>query len=222
MTPEQFMQSWRIRGTDKSSTVYRYTNQKHIDSFFNEGILKLSSFNGNRTIENDIRQDKNEGTHSYRLVSRDRSDECELIVNDLDVRRMLCCSTEYNPNFYLPYFKVDGCFEITNTFGFGYEVSKALNEFDWGQEGKVEYRDDQHTYFLLENHLELLDLPKNAKFTELLPYMDKIGRNDLDMFFHKILRHKPENEFRIVWKCKLNHDLYIKCLGARRFCKRIT
>lgn len=33
MSPEQFMQSWRIRGTDKSSTVYRLGQECPVDGF---------------------------------------------------------------------------------------------------------------------------------------------------------------------------------------------
>lgn len=194
--------------------------QEHIDSFFKDGTLKLSLFQSNRKFENDIRQDENEGFHSYRIVNRNRTNGSELKSADLDVRRLICCSTKLNLDFFLPYFKVDGCFEITNTFGFGYEIAKVLKDFRFGQEGKVDYNNDDFTYFFLEQHLDLPDYNNDMKTNELFPYFDKIGRTDLNIFFHKRLKYYQEDEYRIVWHCKFKHDIFIKCPGAIRFAKK--
>ena len=221
MSLEHFWKSWWIKKKDSHSSVYRYCEQKYIDEFFETGRLKLSTFKSNRIIEDGIRKDENEGLHTYRVASKDRKRVCELNVSDFDHRRIFCCSTQLDLSSLLTYFKVDGCFEITNSIGFAYEIALVLNGYHYGQEGPVEYTDDNFTYFLLEQHENLPDLPEDKNMKSFLPLIDAIGK-DLNMFFHKRKAFSSEKEFRFVWKCIKEHPIFIDCPGALKYCKKIT
>lgn len=217
-----FHKSWLIKDTDKSSTVYRYLEQEYIDLFFKDGTLKLSSFESNRKMEGNVRQDTDEGVHHYRIVNRNRTDKIDFEIRDFDARRLLCCSTKLDLDFFLPHFNVDGCFEISNSIGFGYEIAKTLSGYVSGQEGKVNYNDNKLSHLLLEQHLDLPDINSNMSNQELYPHIDRIGKVSIGAFFRKPIRYAIENEYRLVWHCDFNHDIIIKCPNALRYCKKIT
>ncbi|MCB9173505.1 MAG: hypothetical protein H6589_02775 [Flavobacteriales bacterium] len=196
-------------------------NEEYIDQFLKTGRLKLSSYESNRKTEDKIRQDDFEGYHTYRILNRNRTNGAELKVNDRDVHRILCCSLEFDKKFYCNYFKVDGCMEISNAFAFGYEIAKVLEEYGYGMEGLVDYVDEKINYLLLEQFPELPDLPNEPKMQDLFIYIDAITRLDPGPFYKKPKKFIPEKEYRITWKCKANHDIFIDCPGAIKYCKKI-
>lgn len=220
--------NWRIRGTFQGkpilqpTSVYRYMHQKYVDQFFEEGLLQLSSFESNRTIEDAIRQDKREGTGAIFVVSRDRQRVQPLMARAFD-HRMLCLSSSAETDRLMEHFKVDGCFEVKNTTGFGYEVAKTLNHFQFGLEGVVTYQTDYQRYLLLEQHEELPDLmvadPPNDV---LFKYLDFIGRTNQDMLYTKPVEFAHESEYRFTWRCTSENPILIKCPEAVKYCRRIT
>ncbi|MBK9273360.1 MAG: hypothetical protein IPM49_02315 [Flavobacteriales bacterium] len=197
-------------------------HQQYVDHFFRTGELKLSSYESNRIIEDAVRRDHVEGTGDYVIVSRDRRLSYRLGARAFD-QRMLCMSTSSNLDRMMSHFGVDGCFEVTNTTGFGFEIAKALVAFRFGREGVVTYQDGYEKIFLLENHPHLLDLTLSAPSNEqLFSYIDIIGRTDFDMLFTKPLQFQDEEEYRFNWLCAPKHPMLIRCPGALKYCRKIT
>jgi hypothetical protein len=243
-----FRNSWRIRSHINSveqpsvKVVYRYMKQKHIDNFFRDGTLKLSSFSSNggeltpegisvnerlygvkAPIRNNIRNDSREGTHKWIIFSRDRKTKIVRGVEELfDTTRMLCASKKLDLEFYCNRFAVDGCLRITNTLGFGYEVSKVLKGYSTGLEGMVEYSDRDYSVLFLENHPELPDLKsEQPPMEDFQKYLHVIGELSLGQFFLKPQIFQLEDEYRFSWKCASNHDYIIKCPEASKYCEQV-
>lgn len=219
---------WRMRaglnGTPAAPprSVYRYMDQRHIDRFFTTGELKLSSFESNRKIEDEVRQDQREGHHQYQIVSRDRSKVQELHARVFNYHCMFCCSTDADTTKMMKRFGVDGCFEIFNTTGFGYEVARVLQSFSYGQEGFVQYTDTIKSVLLLEQHLHLPDLTLPFEIGHTFPYISALSEMDMEIMFRKRLRFVQDQEFRIVWRTAPDHHLLILCPDALRFCRKVT
>lgn len=218
---------WRIREAiegrpiPKPQSVFRYMHKKYVDLFFKSGTLQLSSYESNRAIEDSVRQDEREGTGEYFVVSRDRSLTIQLGARAFD-HRMLCTSTSSDIDRMMNHFRVDGCFEVTNTTGFGFEVAKALDAFRFGLEGIVTYQDGYRKNLLLEQHQHLPDLQSSEPSNEqLFHYLDIIGRTDHDLLFTKPLIFQQEQEYRFNWRCAPDHFKSIHCPGALKYCRRI-
>lgn len=214
----------RMNGTPTihPSSVYRYMDQRYIEQFFTNGELKLSSFESNRTIENQVRQDQREGHHLYQIVSRDRSKVHELHARVFNSHSMFCCSTDADTNRMMERFGVDGCFEIFNTTGFGYEVASVLQNFSYGREGIVQYTDTIMSALLLEPHLHLPDLTLSSEIDRIFPYIDALSEMDTELMFRKRLHFAQDQEFRFVWRTAPDHPLFILCPDALRFCRKLT
>jgi hypothetical protein len=163
--------------------VYRYMDQVFIDQFFNDGTIKLSSFQSNREKENDIRKDENEGFRTFKIISRDRKRQYDLTVDDRDTHRMLCTSVDLDLDNLNTRFG-GGCFKITNTFAFSMAIARKLELFERGQEGLVQYSDNNYTPIFLETIPHLPDLT-DGDFSQITRYIDFISRNQFEMFFHK-------------------------------------
>jgi hypothetical protein len=242
-----FINSWRIRshikGVEQPSVkvVYRYMKHKHIDNFFKDGTLKLSSFSSNGgeltpegisvnekfygekpLIPDNIRNDSNEGRHNWVICSRNRKIKIVRGVEELfDSTRMLCASKKLDLDQYCDRFNVDGCLKIKNTLGFGYEVAKVLKGYSNGQEGMIEYTDSDYSVLFLENHPELPDLISDKPpMEDFHKYLHVIGELSFGQFFLKPQIFQLEDEYRFAWKCASNHDYIIKCPEARKYCER--
>lgn len=203
-------------------SVFRYMHRQYVDLFFQTGELKLSSYESNRAIEDAVRRDQREGTGDYLILSRDRKLSYRMSARAFD-QRMLCMSTSSDVNRMMNHFGVDGCFEVTNTTGFGFEIARALDAFRFGREGLVTYQNGYKRILLLENHPHLLDLtPSEPTNEQVLGYIDTVGRSDFDLLFTKPLQFRDEEEYRFNWLCAPNHPLVIQCPGALRYCRRIT
>lgn len=197
-------------------------DQKYIDLFFDDGTLKLSSFESNRNIEDAIRKDKNEGTGDHFVISRDRKRVLPMKARAFD-HRMFCTSFSADTEGMMKHFNKNGCFEIINTTGFGYEVARSLEQFQFGLEGIVTYKNNCKIYLPLERHQYLPDLMNDVPPNEILfLYLDFLGRTNFDIFFTKNNQFESEHEYRFTWKCKPNHSIYIKCPGAIKYCRKIT
>jgi len=223
---EHFRSNWRIRSAEKGvqrelpSRIFRYMHQQYVDQFFKTGILKLSTYESNRSIEDAVRQDEREGTGEYTIISRDRSLQFKLEARAFDYL-MLCLSTSADFDKMMARFNVDSCFEITNPTGFGFEVARALQGFRLGCEGRVSYMDGFRQLLLLEQHPQLPDLDRTEQTSErLFPYLDFIGRNSSDMLFTKRQIYKSEEEYRYAWRCAPDHSIFIHCPKALRYCRK--
>lgn len=228
LTLDDFRTLWRIRGGVKGEpivqpgSVFRYMHQQYVDIFFQTGELKLSSYESNRAIEDAVRQDQNEGTGEYVIVSRDRQLRYRIGARAFD-QLMLCMSASTDVKRMMDHFGVDGCFEVMNTTGFGFEIARALHAFRFGREGVVTYENGHHRTLLLENHPHLLDLTASEPTNEqVFGYMDAIGRTDFDLLFTKPLQFQEEKEYRFNWICGPNHPMVIKCPGALKYCRKTT
>lgn len=217
---------WRIRKTTipmrNITSVFRFMDQVYIDEFFKTGRLKLSSFASNRKLEGDIRQDDNEGIHTYQLISRDRKKSTELICEDMDSERMFCTTSELSLNSHLNRFEVDGCFEIINTLGFGLEIAKVLKGFTYGQESYVNYHNYSFTPIFLEQYPSLPDLEENSEMLDVFKYIDFIPQKYMGQYFQKKSCYAEEFEYRFIWQCEPKHELFISCPEAIKYCKKIT
>ena len=227
----EFQPKWLIReGFDgekyqKPNSVFKYMKQKHIDNFFNSGVIKLGTFNSYKKTEDQNREDYQEGTNEYVVWNKDRSHKWTLRRMTGNDNLIFCTSTKEDLTTLGSRWDCDGYFEIQNSLGFAFEVAKSINGFKLGLEGPAIYTDSGQTNFYTELY-KVDDFNKSTPVQELFKTFDLISKINLDLFFSKrTYPYKIESEYRFIWI--LDHEptaeeLIVRCPDARRFCKKIT
>lgn len=209
----------------KPESVFKYMKQKHIESFFNSGKIKLGTFNSYKKTEDQKRADFQEGTNEYVVWNKDRSHKWTLRRMTGKNNMIFCTSTTDDLQLLGKRFDCDGYFQITNTLGFAYELAKSIKGFSLGLEGPAIYTETGQTNFYTELY-KVEDFTKETTPNDLFKTFDLISKINFDLFFSK--RSSPytvESEYRFVWLLDnepLENELIVKCPGARRFCKKLT
>lgn len=211
-----------------SPTVYRFLPEKYIDSFFETGNLKITSFLHCKKLESKIRQDSNEGRGT--ALGVDGHLRCEIDSGIGDNALLLCTSLSKNNNLSMDEH-YSAAIKIINLNGFieavtiklinsGYCVSHILK-------GPCIYNDriiqreinDQS----LSNLIAEMENGNSFNFENLFALQRSIVSNDL--FFSKPIEKSIENEYRILWLLdgELNEEcIFIDVPEARQYCQKIV
>ncbi len=231
MKPAEFGKKWIIRGGfegakyEKPDTVFKYSNQNYIDQFFETGFLKLGTFMTFKETEDNIRGDVQEGTNEYLVWNKDRTHKITLRRKTGKENTMFCTSAKRDLQLLGTRFGCDGCFMITNTVGFAYEISKVIKGFVLGMEGPAIYTENGQTNFFTEKYA-VPDFNKNTPMLENFKTFDLISKINFDLYFSK--RQEPyaiEDEYRFVWlldSVPNEEELIVCCPVAVRFCQKVT
>jgi len=191
--------------------VIKMAKKKHVDSFFNDGILQLGTFKYYKKYENPEIGDNSEG--DYIVVGRHPSVtwifEMEGGLNNY----VFCCYDGEPEPKVIERFGYDDCFEITDLEGFSNAIEKSLNAVKC-YKSKCLYKKDK----VLIGNLPI-DFDFKAVVTEL-----KLDMNNEAKYFMKFPVYEHQNEFRFIWQMQNNEEveepLIIHCPEAIKFCRR--
>lgn len=215
-----FGREWRI----KRPFVYRYLERRFVDSFFETGTLRLSSFASFAKHADEQRLDSGEGDGV--VCHRNSGGTGQTIIARLCQGRnafVLCGATCFRTEL-ADAFGTDSGFRIDDTLAFADVVSRYVPGFCMGIEGPCHYSPKK----LLVRDMGAIDFDslkadEDANKVDLQKLMALVSTmaGD-DMFFLKSDRFAHQNEYRLLWHTPndVAGHIDISCPEARQFCTR--
>jgi len=209
--------------------TYRYMDQRFIDQFFENGILRISSFRKYKTYPDEIRGDKSEGGGSYETKTKEGT-QFLLMTNTGESEYMLCSSLIQNEDLKKK-FSVNSYFKIIKPLEFSAAISNSIPGCTQSFLGFCNYQDYRiikkkiHDFsineFTDEKGSIIIGGPKMSQRT------NEIMENGIELMFLKESKYQTQAEFRFIWS--INSQFYrikehfdIECKEAIQFCEKAT
>lgn len=207
-----FSRPWSFR----VPLLTRQMKAEFVDDFFNDGTLRLSSFEVFRRHPDELRRDSQEG----RIVMEIEAPNGKTSILGINGQEsyVMCASTIETT---LPSDGSVAAFRILDTLGFANAISGQIPGFLGGTEGLCSYRDN--TMLKKRDSRPIVPPPDGVdpeKWFE--EQQHHIGKHSIDAFFIKESRFSHEAEYRFIWFASGTHKDYldIKCPAALQFCER--
>lgn len=207
--------------------VYRYMDKKFVDLFFDEGILRISSYNRFRTYPDEVRGDPNEAKGTYSTKTKE-GNRFNVMTAGGSSEYMLSASLFEN-DILKNEFKVDTLIKITDPINFFAAISNAIVGFHQGFIGFCNYQDigivekkvEDFSIKEFENENGELMIGNEAMHKR----MEQMVGSNIDLFFLKRKKYQSQVEFRFVWQ--INSQYYpiheyidVNCKEALQYCEK--
>ena len=206
--------------------VFRYMNKQYTDLFFNEGILRISSFERFRKYPDEIRGDINEGGGVYQNYSKENTQN--LIFTNTGNNGYMFCSSLIFSEKLMKEFNVDSCIKIKNPLAFSNAILNSIVGSNEAFLGFCNYEDHRMINKTINFFSDTDDLDENGnvkiggeKFNKRIN--ETIG-NGMDLMFLKESKYQEQFEFRFVWNIdrryfELNEYIDVECKEAIQYCE---
>lgn len=210
-----FTRPWTVR----LPTVVRQMNTEYADAFFNDGSLRLSSFENFRRHPDEKRRDGQEGLVAMEVNTPTGS--LSIIGANGQEAYIMCAST-----VEMPIDENDdsvSAFRILDTLKFADAISRQIPGFIGGVEGFCIYR--KNTMIKKFDPTSINSPPVGANpdlwFKEQKLRTAKFAT---DAYFMKHISFSHEAEYRFIWFAENSRKQFldIKCPAAIECCERVT
>lgn len=216
----KFGSEWIIR----RPFLYRYMEKEYVDTFFETGALRLSSFKRFSEHPDEERLDAREGEGTvFNINTEGEGQTFSAKIRQGHNAYVLSTSTLYSKKL-AERFETDSGFRIDNVMGFAIAVSRYVPGFIGGLEGPCIYQNGR----IIERHSDPINLDsmrvssgsKEIDMSKLMYKADLLA--GFDLFFLKEIRYAHQHEYRLLWLVNNQADLYLDiiCPEARDFCTR--
>lgn len=208
--------------------VYRYMDKKYSTLFFEQGIIRISSFERFRKYPDEIRGDTNEGGGTYETFSKEGTQNL-IMTNTGQNGYMLCTSLLYSKDL-MTEFGVDSCIRIKDTVGFSNAILNAIAGSNEAFLGFCNYKEFRVATKNIQTFSDQDDLSENGTITIFRPkFNDRINEtigSGIELMYMKELKYQNQCEFRFVWNIdrrffEIKEYLDIECKEALQFCELI-
>jgi hypothetical protein len=208
-------------------TVYRYMQSSYISDFFENGRLRISSFQRFRDYPDEIRGDKREAQGS---ISGKGGDGFTFhIMSNAGANGYMLSASLEDSDAIRQEFDVDSYFEIFDPLGFAVSVANALPGQQEAFLGFCNYQDKR----VIDRTLEEMTINdftgEDGNIILMHPKMNErihqLVGNGIDLLFLKEKKYQAQAEFRFVWRIDgaffdVENHIDIICKEAIRFCRR--
>lgn len=210
----------------KLPALFRYTEQKWIDEFFDKGNLRLSSFRKFAKHKDEERHDAAEGMAGIDIHYGNEQHFTGIGFFGSEAY-VLSTSTIESTDLIKQFEGGDGYFKINDSVAFAAAISAHIPGFMFGYEGLCIYKDAR----LVKGKYAkpLMPMPPPGAESEAEKYFAAVEQKihedtKLAPYFMKPLRYAHQSEYRFVWCASppTKETINIACPEARRFCEKIT
>lgn len=211
-----FLRPWSV----VTPSVFRYENERWIDSFFHDGSLRLSSFETFSKYEDEIRGDMHEGK-AVAISTNPEGNTTVLALGQGFSAAVFCCSHRLDKSLAKA-FSRDSAFEIFNTNAFALEVSRQLIGFRGGVEGNCIYRPTREINRNINADMSDYELQGGGiDMAFLNEAIRKMGGEEVVLL--KKLSYRNQAEYRLLWELDqpIEGFVDIKVPLARQYCRRV-
>ena len=215
----QLLREWRIR----RPYVYRYMQREFVDLFFEQGILRLSSFSSFSKHKDEERLDSQEGRGVVTNVDFGGSGQTVIAGIGQGHDAYVLCGAMKHSGELLSSFSVDSGFRINDTTAFGCAIASAIPGFRGGLEGACIYA-ERRTVSRKAGPVDFESMRVSPEAKELdmgkmFSAIFNIAGDDL--YFLKQKAYEHQCEYRLLWSAANPKDyIDVTCPEAREFCTR--
>lgn len=204
--------------------------KEYITDFFENGTLRISSFQRFRNYPDEIRGDQREGQGNY--LGHDPDNRMQFIVqtDDFDNSYMLSTSLLLRSELSKT-FNCDGCFRILDPIGFSVAISNSLTGFIQSVNGFCQYEEER----LIKTEFPSVDMLdfRNEEGAMLIgdkkmrQRVKEISKTGFEKLFLKERKYQEQVEYRFIWIIdpkyhEVRDFIDINCLEAVQFCKKVN
>ncbi len=197
-------------------TVTRYMAQKHVDEFFADGTLMLSSFAKFREHPDETKRDPEEGLSHIEQTNPNAHGV--YLIGGPPCYVLCATSNQFDPNGVS--WNTESGFRITNPMDFAAVLAWHVPGFQAGIQGACDYTDGPD----VDVHNDEPFVPPDEHPGGPEGYQREMERlthdRAVDGLFSKARGFLPESEYRFIWFATAGPDpLVVKCPDARQFCQ---
>lgn len=202
--------------------LYRYENTEFIDKFFDEGEIKISSFNQYKKYNDNQLGDKLEG-QTFNLGNFEKDNMHIGTYTSIGSNDYCFCTSTVLDKKLLQTFSRNSVFRIKDPMNFILEITKSLTRVIEVLMGNCIYLDNKMIVKDISN-VAMTDLQNeqgSVEFEKIMKVTNLI--QGADAHFIKLRHYQPQSEFRIIWKTDrpVDNGIIIKCPEAIKYCERI-
>lgn len=208
--------------------TYKYMDQEYVDLFFNEGIIRVSSFQKFKKYPDEIRGDKSEGGGSFNTKSKEGTQFH--LMTKVGESEYMFCSSLINSEEIKKDFKATSLFKIKNPLEFSAAISNSIVGCTQGFLGFCNYQE----YRIIKKEIDGFSIneftDENGNFMIGGPKMSRrtneIIGNGVDLMFLKENKYQGQAEFRFIWSINgkfnsMSEHLDVNCKEAIQYCERV-
>jgi hypothetical protein len=201
---------------------------KYVDQFFNEGLVRISSFAEFAKHPDELRRDTKEGwgivTHQNEAANDGKGMTIMAVMGQGSSAYVLCGSLLDNDAIRQRFGSTG--IKIRNTVGFAHAISTYIPGFTFGLEGHCTYVGQR----VLEGDagefsIDDLKVKPESNDISMEKLMQKVGTvaGD-DLMFLKTDNYAHEVEYRLAWHTQrsVSNPIDIHCPEAVQFCERFS
>lgn len=204
--------------------LFRFLEQEHVDSFFDDGSLRISSFSQFHKHENEQRLDKGEGrTFFVHRTNQGGGQTINCWATHGTRAYILCAAMRFDDDL-MKSFGCSSYFRITDTTKFGIAVARHIPGLIAGFEGPCLYQEKK----IVEQDLGYINIDdfKDEKTGGKIsmPALNDflVSKMEHDPLFLKDKSFSHQVEYRYVWIVRNRESDFIdiKVPEAIQFCER--
>jgi hypothetical protein len=208
--------NWRVR----KQPVYRLLDNKQwLDNFFSNGELALSCISKFRGYGDEVRGDEEEG--DAMIWFENENGDTHAFRYESGLNSYILCTTLELSDRVIADFGAVGAIKIHNPTYFAMEVGQSISGFQQGIEGQCIYVESR-VYRGYSDKMKEVLRTDNYLSNPLLRDEIMTVACERELFI-KFKKYESQREYRMIWFVdhSPNSNLFIKSLGALRFCERI-
>lgn len=201
--------------------LYRYENQNHIDTFFENGDLFISSFHNYKKYEDNELGDTDEGK-SMNFAKSNHDLTLGTYVSAGMNEYSFCTSTILDESL-LNTFSRNSVFKIKEPLNFILEITRSLQRVHQVMHGHCLYLDQR----ILTKNVSGVDMDSlkseegGISFEKLIQVSNYV--QGMDAYFLKQKKYQHQSEYRILWQTDrdVKNGIVINCPEAIKYCEKV-
>lgn len=215
----QSTSAFHVTWLRRINPVFRiFSDIKHVDDFFDNGNIYLSSFQNFKNYEDEMQGDKTEGQN---LVGGfDGNKTSQYVFYEGGINAYVLCSTNSLNENVIKDFKGMGAIKIKDSVNFGKEIARKLPFVNTGIEGDCIYGDSK---------VQILENEKNKAFHNIdfknpISIKEELSQITLGVeMFMKHNKYRHQQEHRLLWfsDAQIQNGIVVHCPEAIQYCDKI-
>lgn len=203
----------------KIDPIYRIVGKKeHLDDFFENGNIFISSFENFKNYDDEMQGDISEGQNL--MGGFDEKGNGNHVFYEGGVRAFILCTTKVLSEPVIKDFNGIGAIKIVNSVLFAKEIARKLPFVSTGIEGSCIYVDSKIQHLADEQN----EFFQKINFTD--PRMIEQSVTALSSgieLFMKYKKYEHQQEHRLAWfsERKINKGIVVHCPEAIQHCEKI-
>lgn len=210
-----FPRPWTVR----LPTLVRQMKPEYVNAFFNDGSLRLSSFESFRKHPDEKRKDGQEGLVAMKVNTPTGSLS---ILGACGQEAYVMCASAIETPISESEIESVSAFRIHDSLKFADAIARQIPGFTGGTEGLCTYRTNT---MITKDDSTPMNPPTDGRNVDAWfeAHKRNTARLAIDAYFMKHISFAHESEYRFIWFAENSRKQFldIKCPEAVKYCERV-